>query len=915
MIRLLLLGPLAIERDGQSVDVHGLPKPKLLALIAYLSAADDGRPRSRDTLLDLLWPEREEESARHALRQSLFELRQALGQDVLDGRRAEVVQLGPDLWTDVRAFRTALAAGRDAEALELCRGQLLAGFHLSDAPEFERWLTDERRELAEHAARAAARLGARSEDAGELDAAVGWYARAASYSPYEEPLWRRQIEILARRGDRAGAIAAFERFAERLAKDLGSHPGPELRELIAAIRRSAKQPVASSPGPEPVHPSASHAPIPSRRRRRGAALLAMSAAAAIILVLAAPWRRPATLSVVVAEFRGPAGDSSLARIVTSALKVDLSQSPGIRVASDPLVRDALHRMVRDRGPLDEATAREVATREGEGAVVSGEVDRIATGYILAARLVAARSPAQLWAGRATARDSTELLGAIETLSRELRQAAGESRNSIRSSPPLAQVTTGSLQALRLYSSRGVEDEPPEQAIAHLTAAIALDSGFAMAWWRLGTIYSAWGTASEVRDAVTHAYALRDRLAEPERSLVEAHYARLTGAPERARALLEALLEDYPDEPEALTVLTDMYMRRAAWVTAERYAGRGHRPVDRYNAFVVQTAQGHFDAAQHTLDQMWSAPGSGAFEFRLQGELAAARGSYETAESLLWRSYRAATDSRGNRAGALATLAQVAEVRGHINAAIGLLQRDLGEGPALPPDVGIGRLLWIARLELQYQADTSGVRARIHRVLGSAIWHAVPPLDRPYVGMADVLVRAGDTAEARRVLREQEGAISDSTSPRWSAGAAARKALDGDFIAVARRLTAALGTPWPECPSCGMYPIADAWDRAGLGDSALVWYRRALTTPGSRQISADAPWRARALRRVAALERGRGHVDRAAAAERELQELWVTADTGLLRAWGVGGAGGRGGRVIGLGLRKSRGVAGWCETGS
>src|SRR5690348_17728396 len=68
MIRLLLLGPLAIERDGQSVDVHGLPKPKLLALIAYLSAADDARPRSRDTLLGLLWPEREEESARHALR-------------------------------------------------------------------------------------------------------------------------------------------------------------------------------------------------------------------------------------------------------------------------------------------------------------------------------------------------------------------------------------------------------------------------------------------------------------------------------------------------------------------------------------------------------------------------------------------------------------------------------------------------------------------------------------------------------------------------------------------------------------------------------------------------------------------------------------------------------------------------------
>lgn len=237
MIRLLLLGPLAIERDEQSVDVHGLPKPKLLALIAYLSAADEARSRSRDTLLGLLWPEREEESARHALRQSLFELRQALGQDVLDGRRAEVVELGPDLWTDVRAFRAALAAGRDAEAIELCRGQLLAGFHLSDAPEFERWLMDERRELAEQAARAAARLGARAEDAGEPDAAVAWYARAASFSPYEEPLWKRQIEVLARQGDRAGAIAVFERFAERLAKRSGVPSGAR---AAGVDRRGAK---------------------------------------------------------------------------------------------------------------------------------------------------------------------------------------------------------------------------------------------------------------------------------------------------------------------------------------------------------------------------------------------------------------------------------------------------------------------------------------------------------------------------------------------------------------------------------------------------------------------------------------------------------------------------------------------------
>lgn len=879
MIRLLLLGPLAIERDGQSVDVHGLPKPKLLALIAYLSAADDARPRSRDTLLGLLWPEREEESARHALRQSLFELRQALGPDVLDGRRAEVVQLGPDLWTDVRAFRAALAAGRDAEALELCRGQLLAGFHLTDAPEFERWLMDERRELAEQAARAAARLGARTEDAGDLDAAVAWYARAASFSPYEEPLWKRQIEILARQGDRAGAIAVFERFAERLAKDLGSHPGPELRELIAAVRRAARQPVAS---PQDAPPSpVTDAPV-SARPRRWAAIMALSTAAAIVLVLAAPWRRPATLSVVVAEFTSPDADPALARAVTSALKVDLSQSTGLRVASDVLVHDALHRMVRDQGPLDESTAREVAVREGEGAVVAGEVDRVVSGYILSARLLDVRSSVQLWAGRAIARDSSELLGAIESLSRQLRHAAGESRSSIRDSRPLAQVTTGSLQALRLFSSRPVEDEPPEQAIARLTAAITLDSGFAMAWWRLATIYAAWGRPSQVRNAVMHAYAGRARLPEPERSLAEAYEARLSGDPERTRALLETLLQDYPDEPDALTVLTDMAMHRGEWAEAERYGVRGRRPVDRYNTFVVQAAQGHFDAAEHTLQVMSTARGAGAFEFRLEGELAGARGRYAAAESLLWQSYRTATDSRGNRAGALATLAEVAEVQGHIGTAIGLLERDLQEG-ALPPDVVIGRLLWIARLETQYRADTTGALARTRRALASHEWRLLPDVDRPYVGMADAFRGAGDTAQARRLLTEQQAVVTDTTSARWRAGVVARHELDGDYAGAARILTGGLGDPWPECPSCGMYPIADAWDRAGRSDSALAWYHRALATPGSRQLAADAQWRGRALRRVSELAGRSENTALADSARRTLLGLWATADTGLLPA--------------------------------
>ena len=45
-------------------------------------------------------------------------------------------------------------------------------------------------------------------------------------------------------------------------------------------------------------------------------------------------------------------------------------------------------MVRAAGPLDAATAREVAIRDGNAAVVAGEVRRVGGRFLLSARLFA-----------------------------------------------------------------------------------------------------------------------------------------------------------------------------------------------------------------------------------------------------------------------------------------------------------------------------------------------------------------------------------------------------------------------------------------------------------------------------------------------------------------------------------------------
>src|SRR5262245_57323812 len=75
-LSLALLGPLRITLDGQSVG--GFAYNKARALLAYLAVEAD-RPRHRDALAALLWPDMPDTAARHNLRQALANLREVIG--------------------------------------------------------------------------------------------------------------------------------------------------------------------------------------------------------------------------------------------------------------------------------------------------------------------------------------------------------------------------------------------------------------------------------------------------------------------------------------------------------------------------------------------------------------------------------------------------------------------------------------------------------------------------------------------------------------------------------------------------------------------------------------------------------------------------------------------------------------------
>ena len=214
-----------------------LVQSKAVALLACLGVPSLGRFVRRDTLVGLLWPELDQSRARKALRQTILAVRGALSADALVGRGDEEVALAEGvLWCDAAAFTIAADSGMLAEALDLYRGELMPGFHLTECAEFDRWLEQERVDARDRAAGAAWALAQTLEDDRKLTDAAGMARRAVKFSWSDERALRRALGMLERLGDRAGAARLYEDFRSRLAADLDIAPSAETEHLMARIR-------------------------------------------------------------------------------------------------------------------------------------------------------------------------------------------------------------------------------------------------------------------------------------------------------------------------------------------------------------------------------------------------------------------------------------------------------------------------------------------------------------------------------------------------------------------------------------------------------------------------------------------------------------------------------------------------------
>jgi tetratricopeptide (TPR) repeat protein len=282
--------------------------------------------------------------------------------------------------------------------------------------------------------------------------------------------------------------------------------------------------------------------------------------------------------LLVADFESPASDPALALAFQTLLVRDLESAGytsvvgGFGAMSRRGLEDMLARMrLPPEARVDPDLACDLAEREGAAGVLAGRVLPLGGEYVVVASILGMPGCGEQIRASASA-SFDELSVAVTAVSRELRARLGESRASIRGSPPLPPITAGYIQALRAisrYISTPTLWDDGLGGAAPLLEAIRVEPDLAFAHFLLALHYQRLGDYEHAVPHILRAHELRAQLPRPGRLGMEAiHQRYITSNPRAAMATVQGLVANYPALADAtMPFLADAALWTGDWQRA------------------------------------------------------------------------------------------------------------------------------------------------------------------------------------------------------------------------------------------------------------------------------------------------------------------------------------------------------------
>ncbi len=300
-------------------------------------------------------------------------------------------------------------------------------------------------------------------------------------------------------------------------------------------------------------------------------LTALAATCVVVLVFLILGNRP-TLSfsprdwILITDFDNQTANPLFDRALDTAFTVSLEQSSHANVFPRARIGNALKRMGKNADErINEETGREICIRENIRGLISCSISRFGQQYALSARLIDPHNGDTVRSYMERALNQDNILQALDAITTRIRRDLGESLNSISASNrQLPQVTTASLEALKLYTD-GVaawNKGQHQQAVKLYESALKYDPDFAKAHASLGSAYSSFvfNERMKGKEHLEKAIQLSARTTDRERLSIEIEYHHGLGHFAEAAQLYDMYLKTYPDDSRIRSGFGNLLMR-------------------------------------------------------------------------------------------------------------------------------------------------------------------------------------------------------------------------------------------------------------------------------------------------------------------------------------------------------------------
>jgi DNA-binding SARP family transcriptional activator/predicted Zn-dependent protease/TolB-like protein len=541
--RLITLGQLALLRPDGSLETSLGVGGRKLAFLAYVALAD--RPLTRDHLVEIFWGDRDDDRARHSLREATSHVRRVLGAQSIP-RGLATIALSDDapLDIDLHHLLAMAKAGDHAAVLAAANGPFLDGVHLSDSRRFDEWLARERSRADRLVVEACRAEAERLEREGDIARWAAVATRWLGHSPLQAAAALSLLRARSASDTRdaiAQALDEYRRLTEGLARDYDATPDPEVARFASSLGERLSAATPKVVGTE-SHDGESTPPSAEPRRRRWRTRTSLVAASTFVLAAGlvgwkmAGARTDASARALVAvtsiqSLSADTADAWLESGVSQMLTMALSRA-GTDVVAPERVRAAA--VSQGAG---------AAARLGATLQVSGGITHGAGQYVLDLTL---RSTA---AGEPTPRaqftvSAPDLVSVVDQATARIAAAL----DAPAAGPKLEDVETRSVVAYRSFVE-GLErraEGRDKDAIAAFDEAIAADSEFVSA------VLERLLTSNENTEANGRLRVLARRLAprapEFDRMALESLDAFYAGDAERSESAARQLVARYPRDP-------------------------------------------------------------------------------------------------------------------------------------------------------------------------------------------------------------------------------------------------------------------------------------------------------------------------------------------------------------------------------